>query len=190
MPEQHAGPPRAASKATGRKARAALAAAAAAGAVLALAACGSEQPSVSPGFVAVSPSGPASPAPSQGTTVRVGTSLDVVDARIPAPPGGSSTAQVELTLADISATGADVLQSARSPAARAVVFTSNGHAVSKLTVPAAVGAGLTAGPPSPYRVLLTGLRHPLHVGQLVTVSLAFAQAGSTTIQVPVIPAVP
>jgi copper(I)-binding protein len=71
-----------------------------------------------------------------------------------------------------------------------VEFTSNGHAVSQISIPLADGTSLSTGPPYPDRILLTGLLHPLRVGQVVTITLVFAQAGRATLQVPVVPPVP
>ena len=156
-----------------------------AGAVTVLAACGSP-PSASP---APGEPGTAAAQPG-GTTLRIADSMDVINARIPAPAAGSATAQVEITLADISAAGPDTLLGATSPAARAVIFTSNGHAVPWITIPAAAGSSLSTGPPHPDRILLTGLRRQLRTGQTVTVSLVFAVAGHATLQVPVIEPTP
>ena len=111
--------------------------------------------------------------------------MDVISARILAPTVGSSTAQAEMTLA--STTGPDTLRAASSPAARAVVFTSNGHAIASIAIPVAAGSSLSTGPPYPDRILLTDLRHPLHTGQMVAISLIFARAGQVTLQVPVVP---
>jgi len=38
----------------------------------------------------------------------------------------------------------------------------------------------TAGPPYPDRILLTGLRHPLHMEHTVAITLTFARAGRRT----------
>ena len=154
--------------------------------VVLLAACGSEQP----------PSGPPPAAPpavasgpgSAGLSTEIHHGIDVVDARVPAPPPGSTTAQVEVTLADINGTGPDTLLAATSPAARTVAFTGNGHAVAGITIPAA--AGSSTGPPNPDRILLSGLHHPLRAGQSITISLVFARAGHATLRVPVVSPVP
>jgi copper(I)-binding protein len=122
--------------------------------------------------------------------MRIADSIDVINARIPAPAAGSATAQVEVTLADTSTAGADTLLAATSPAARAIVFTSSGHAVPWITVPVAAGSSLSTGPPHPDRILLTGLRHQLRAGQTVAISLVFALAGQATLQVPVIQPTP
>jgi copper(I)-binding protein len=165
-----------------------LAAAETAGAVIVLAACGS-QPPASP--VAGGPvTGAAQSVAPAGTTVRIADSIDVIDARIPAPAVGSATAQVEVTLADTSTAGPDALLAATSPAARAVMFTSNGHAVPQVTIPVAAGSSLSTGPPHPDRILLTGLRDQLRTGQTVTISLVFALAGHATLQVPVVEPTP
>ena len=69
------------------------------------------------------------------------------------------------------------------------MFTSDGHATPRITIPVAAGASLSTGPPHPDRMLLTGLRHPLRAGQTVAISLVFARAGKATLQVPVVPPV-
>jgi hypothetical protein len=43
--------------------------------------------------------------------------------------------------------------------------------------------------PNPDRILLTGLRRPLRLGQAVTITLTFAHAGQATLRVPVTPPV-
>ena len=91
-----------------------------------------------------------------------------------------------MTLAGTSTAGSDTLLAATSPAARAVIFTSNGHAVPWITIPVAAGSSLSTGPPHPERILLTGLRRQLRTGQTVAISLVFALAGHATLQVPVI----
>jgi copper(I)-binding protein len=116
--------------------------------------------------------------------------MDVINARIPAPATGAATAQVEVTLADTSTAGADTLLAAASPAAGAVIFTSSGHAVPRITIPVAGGSSLSTGPPHPDRILLTGLRHQLRAGQAVAISLVFALAGRAALQVPVIQPTP
>lgn len=163
----------------------ALTTAAAAAAALALAACGSGQAAASP--VSGSPQTAATQAGTQGISVQIRGDMDVIDARIPAPPADSATAQVEMTLADTSTRGPDTLRAASCPAARAVIFTISGLAVPRIVV--AAGGGLSTGPPSPDRILLTGLRRALRAGQTVTISLVFARAGQATLQVPVIPPV-
>jgi copper(I)-binding protein len=156
--------------------------------VIVLAACGSQPPaSPAAGGTGTAAAQPAAPA---GTTVRIADSMDVINARIPAPAAVSATAQVEITLADISTAAPDTLLAATSPAARAVVFTSNGHAVPRITIPVAAGSSLSTGPPHPDRILLTGLRHQLRTGQTVTISLVFALAGHATLQIPVIEPTP
>jgi len=166
-----------------------LVAAGAASAVIGLAACGA-QPSSGGLHIQAVGSGAASSAALEGTTVEVRDSMDVIDARIPAPAAGSATAQVEMTMADLSAAGTDALRAATSPAARAIEFTSGGHAVPQITIPAAAGSSLSTGPPNPDRIVLTGLRRQLRVGETVTISFVFARAGHATLRVPVIPATP
>ena len=70
------------------------------------------------------------------------------------------------------------------------MFTSDGRAIPRISIPVAAGSSLSTGPPYPDRILLTGLRHPLRTGQMVTISLTFARAGQATLQIPVIPPVP
>ncbi len=122
--------------------------------------------------------------------MRIADSMDVINARIPALAADSATAQLEVTLADTSTEGSDMLLAAASPAARAIIFTSNGHTVPWITVPVADGASLSTGPPHQDRILLTGLRRQLRAGQTVSISLVFAQAGHATLQVPVIKPTP
>lgn len=81
-----------------------------------------------------------------------------MNARIPAPPAGAATAQIEMTLADVGTTGPDVLRAASSPAARAIVFIISWQAVPRIVIPAAVGSSIRTGPLHPDRILLTGLR--------------------------------
>jgi len=166
----------------------ALIATGAAATALVLAACGAQQGAA--GSAQAAPQTAATQPGEQGTSVQVDGDMDVVNARIPAPSAGSATAQVEMTLADTSTMGPDTLRAASSPAARAVVFFIGGLAVPRIVVPVAAGAGLSTGPPNPDRIVLTGLRHPLRAGQLVTISLVFARAGRARLQVPVIPPVP
>ena len=157
-------------------------------AAITLAGCGLVQPPASAG--AQAPQTAATVPVATGTTVQVGGAMDVINARIPAPPAGSATAQVEMTLADTSTTGPDVLRAASSPAARAIVFIISGEAVPRIVVPVAAGSSIGTGPPYHDRILLTGLRRPLRAGQTVTISLVFARAGQATLQVPVIPPIP
>lgn len=151
-------------------------------------ACGTRQPAAA---TSPAPAGATSDTPSfQGITTQVGGVVDVINARIPAPPAGSAQTQVEVTLADANPGESAVLLAARSPAARAIVFTSHGRVISHITIPVSAGTSLTVGPPNPGRILLTGLRRKLTPGGLVTISLVFAHAGQATLRVPVTPAVP
>lgn len=162
-----------------------LIAAGTAGTVLCLAACGLEQPSA--GAEAAASQTAAAGAGSAGTTLQVAGAMDIIDAVIPAPPAGSATALVEMTLASTDAAGPDVLSAASSPAARAITFTVSGKPVPRIVIPVAAGSSVTTGPPHPDRILLTGLRHRLRTGQTVSISLTFTHAGRATIQVPVVP---
>jgi copper(I)-binding protein len=154
-----------------------------AAAILALAACSRQQGTIEPAAAPQATTGSSG----TGTTIELNAAIDVIDARIPAPPAGASTAQIEVTLA--STTGPDVLKAAATPAARSITFTSNGHPIARLTIPLAAGSSLTTGPPYPDRILLTGLRHPLRPGQAVTITLTFTHAGQATLRVPVTPPV-
>jgi copper(I)-binding protein len=158
---------------------------AAAVAVLAagIAGCGQESPAVvaGPGQPGVgSPGG-------QGASVRVGPFVEVLGARIPAPPARSAQAQIEMTLADTNPAAAAVLLKASSPAARGTEFTSHGRVIAQITIPISAGFALPVGPPNPDRLRLTGLRRPLRPGELVTLDLTFARAGHVILRVPVIP---
>lgn len=166
----------------------ALTAAGAALAVVVLAGCGSEEPV--PGPAPGSPQTAASEPESSGVSVDIKNDMDVISARIPAPPTGATTAQLEMTLADIDPAGPDALRAATSPAAQSVAFTSSGHPVASIAIPVAAGAAISTGPPNPDRILLTGLRRPLRAGQSVTITLTFARAGQATLQVPIVPPVP
>jgi copper(I)-binding protein len=162
-----------------------LTAAGAVAAAITITACGLEQPPASAGTQATQTA--ATVPGATGTTVQVGRAMDVINARIPAPPAGAATAQVEMTLADVNTTWPDVLRAASSRAAAAIVFTIGGQAVPRIVIPVASGSSISTGPLHPDRILLTGLRHPLRTGQTVTISLTFALAGHATIHVPVIP---
>ena len=163
-----------------------LAVAAAVAAAVGLAACTGQRDGLPQTARQATATGTAG-AGATGTTVQVDGAIDVIGARVPAPPARSATAQAEMTLA--STTGPDVLLRAVSPAARAIAFTSDGRRIPRLTIPVAEGSSLTIGPPYPDRILLTGLRHPLRIGQAVTITFTFAHAGRATLQVPVTPPV-
>jgi len=136
--------------------------------------------------IAGSGQGGASSPGGQGTNLRVGSFVEILGARIPAPSAWSTQAQVEMTLANTSAAAA-VLLGASSPAARGAEFTSHGHVIAQITIPTSAGFALPIGPPNPDRLVLTGLRRQLRPGQLVTLDLTFARAGHATLRVPVIP---
>lgn len=59
--------------------------------------------------------------------------------------------------------------------------------IAQITIPVSAGSPVPVGPPSPDRLVLTGLRHQLRPGQLVTLDLTFARARHATLRVPVIP---
>jgi copper(I)-binding protein len=149
----------------------------------AIAGCGQESPAVAAG---PDQGGAGSPG-GQGATARVGSFVEVIGARIPAPPARSAQAQVEMTLANTNPAAAAVLLQASSPAARRAEFTSRGHVIARITIPTSAGSALPIGPPNPDRLVLTGLRRQLRPGQLVTLDLTFARAGHATLRIPVIP---
>jgi len=148
---------------------------------VAIAGCGQESPAIGAG---PGQSGAGSPV-GQGATVRVGSFVEVLGARIPVPSARS--AQVEMTLANTNPSAAAVLLAASSPAARGTEFISRGRAIAQITIPTSAGSALPIGPPNPDRLVLTGLRRPLRPGQLVTLDLTFARAGRAVLRVPVIP---
>jgi copper(I)-binding protein len=154
------------------------------GAVIALAACSQQASGASASFEVGTAAAPTT-AP-DATTTEIANLMDIVNARIPAPAKGSTTTQLEVTLADTGATP-DALQSASSPVASSVVFTSNGHTIPQISIPVANGVFLSTGPPYPDRILLNGLHQQLRAGQTVAITLTFAHAGRTTLQVPVVP---
>jgi hypothetical protein len=149
----------------------------------AAAGCGQESPAV----VAGPDQGTAGSPGGQGATVRVGPFVEVIGDRIPAAPARSAQAQVEMTLANTNPAAAAALLEASSPAARGAEFTSRGYVIAQVTIPTSAGFAFPIGPPNPDRLVLTGLRHQLRSGQLVTLDLTFARAGHATLRVPVIP---
>lgn len=154
--------------------------------VLALAAsvtaCGTENPAVAAG----PDQGTTGSADAQSANIRVGPFVEVIGARIPAPPAHSAQAQVEMALVNSNPAAAAVLVRASSPAARGTEFTRQGRVIASITIPTSAGSVLPVGPPNPYRLLLTGLHSELRPGQMVTLNLTFARAGQATIRVPVI----
>jgi copper(I)-binding protein len=145
----------------------------------AVAACGSEAP------------GPQVPSPvtatdqNSGTTTQVGSFVDVITARIPAPPTGASQAQLEMTLAVTTPGTSVALTAVSSPAAQRAVLLTRGHATARISVPVQAGENVQIGPPAPDEVLLTGLHKQLHLGQSVTVTMTFGRSGRATLTVPV-----
>ena len=96
-------------------------------------------------------------------------------------PSGPEVAggQAGLFLAITSQNG-DKLVSASAPGTASVVKILGGS----VSVPAAAPVTLTGPVP---RVVLTGLANPLQGGELVTLNLTFAEAGTITMTVPVQP---
>jgi copper(I)-binding protein len=80
----------------------------------------------------------------------------------------------------ITSQNGDKLVSASAPGTASAVKILGGS----VSVPAAAPVTLTGPVP---RVVLTGLANPLQGGQLVTVNLTFAEAGTITMTVPVQP---
>jgi copper(I)-binding protein len=146
---------------------------------VAIAGCGQESPAVA---VGPDQSGAGSLG-GQGATVRVGSFVEVIGARVPAPPARSTQAQVEMTLANTNPAAA-VLLEASSTAARGAEFTSRGHVIAQIAIPVSAGFALPIGPANPDRLALTGLRRQLRPGQFVTLDLTFAPAGHATLRVP------
>lgn len=148
----------------------------------AVAACGSETPST-PGSQV--PSIVASADQNSGTTTQIGSFVDVITARIPAPSAGAGQAQLEMTLA-VTTPGTPVaLTAVSSPAAQRAVLLTHGHATARISVPVQAGENLQIGPPASDEILLTGLRERLRLGQAVTVTMTFGRSGRATLAVPV-----
>lgn len=74
---------------------------------------------------------------------------------------------------------ADTLTAASSPAAASVTLNDKGAPVTSIAVPA---NGITS---ATWSLVMSGLTEELHVGQYVSVTLTFARAGRTTVQIPV-----
>lgn len=150
--------------------------------VVAVAGCGSEEPTT-PGLQA-----PATYAPDEqdgGVTAQVGGLVDVITARIPQPVAGATRAQLEMTLAVTTPGHPAALTAVSSQAAASTVLLDHGHAVVAISIPSAAGGNLRVGPPSPDEILLKGLRERLKMGQTVAVTMTFGKAASTTLKVPV-----
>jgi copper(I)-binding protein len=140
----------------------------------AVAGCGSEDPTTP------SAQAPGQVAPDEqngGTTAELGSVVDVVDARIPAPAKGVTQAQFEMTLAVVKPGTSVALTSVSTPAARSVELLSHGHAATRISVPVAAGTNVQFGPPAPTEILLIGLTSPLKLGQSVKVTLTFDMTG-------------
>jgi copper(I)-binding protein len=148
----------------------------------AVAACGSEEPDT-PGPQV--PSIVASADQNMGTTTEVGSFVDVITARIPAPQADAGQAQLEMTLAATTPGTSVALTAVSSPAARHAVLLSHGHATARIDVPLQPGENVQIGPPAPDEILLTGLHGQLRLGQSVTVTMAFGRSGQATLTVPV-----
>jgi copper(I)-binding protein len=123
-----------------------------------------------------------------GTTIEIGSFVDVITAHIPAPPAGASQAQLEMTLA-VTTPGTPVaLTAVSTPAAKRAVLLSQGHATARVDVPLQAGNNVQIGPPAPNEILLTGLHQKLRLGQSVKVTMIFGQSGQAVVTVPVTPA--
>jgi copper(I)-binding protein len=147
----------------------------------AVAACGSEEPDTPgtqvPSIVASAQNG--------GTTAQIGSLVDVITARIPAPPAGAGQAQLEMTLAVTTPGTSVALTAISSPAAQHAVLLTRGHATARISVPLQAGENIQIGPPAPDEILLTGLRERLRLGQSVSVTMTFGRSGRATLTVPV-----
>jgi copper(I)-binding protein len=148
----------------------------------AVAACGSEEPDT-PGPQV--PSMVASADQNSGTTTQIGSFVDVITARIPAPPAGAGQAQLEMTLAVTTPGTSVALTAVSSPAAQHAVLLTRGHATARIGVPVQAGENVQIGPPAPDEILLTGLHERLRLGQSVTVTMTFGRSGRATLAVPV-----
>jgi copper(I)-binding protein len=149
--------------------------------VSAVAACGSEEPDTPgtqvPSMVAGAQNG--------GTTAQIGSLVDVITARIPAPSAGAGQAQLEMTLAVTTPGTSVALTAISSPAAKHAVLLTHGHATARISVPLQAGENIQIGPPAPDEILLTGLRERLRLGQSVSVTMTFGRSGRATLTVPV-----
>jgi copper(I)-binding protein len=163
-------------------ARAGCAVVAAGVSVGAVAACGSEEPDT-PGPQV--PSIVASAGQNSGTTTQIGSFVDVITARIPAPSAGAGQAQLEMTLAVTTPGTSVALTGVSSPVARHAVLLSHGHVTARIDVPLQAGENIPIGPPAPDEILLTGLHGQLRLGQSVAVTMAFGRSGRATLTVPV-----
>jgi copper(I)-binding protein len=148
----------------------------------AVAACGSEEPNT-PGPQV--PSIVASAGQNSGTTTQIGSFVDVITARIPAPPAGAGQAQLEMTLAVTNPGTSVALTAVSSPAARRAVLLTRGHATARISVPVQAGENIQIGPPAPDEIMLAGLRERLRLGQSVAVTMTFGRSGRATLTVPV-----
>jgi copper(I)-binding protein len=150
--------------------------------VCAVVACGSEEPDT-PGMQVPTPV--AATDQNSGTTTEIGSFVDVITARIPAPAAGASQAQLEMTLASTAPDASVALTAVSTPTAKRAVLLNQGHTTARVDVPLQAGNNVQIGPPAPNEILLTGLRQQLRLGQSVKVTLTFGQFGQATLTVPV-----
>ena len=117
-----------------------------------------------------------------GGSVDVG-GIGVRNLHVSPPQSGSTitTDQPAAVLGVFTNTGdeADALTSASSPAAASVTLTDSGKVVTSIAVPA------HGAPSTTWALVMSGLSQELHAGQYVSITLTFAKAGRTTLQVPV-----
>lgn len=160
-------------------ARRVVALAVAAAAAVPAAGCGAGQVSQTARMEAVTP----------GVNVTRG-DIAVRNALVAFPPQGvvwpaGSAVPLELRLVNSGGTD-DALVDAASPAAEAVRITAprSGQALLTLPLPARTLVELA---PGRLQLVLVGLTEPLRSGDLVAVTLRFAQAGTVTLRLPVEP---
>ena len=148
-----------------------------------LSGCGLQSPPVVAG-----PGQPSAAQTSQaGASARVGAFIEVIGARIPVPAAHAALAEVAMTLVNTNPGMTAVLTRAGSPEARGASLTRQGRVTGQITIPVSAGEALAVGPPHLARLLLTGMGGRLRPGQVITLTLTFAQAGQVTLRVPVIP---
>jgi len=122
--------------------------------------------------------------PSRGGRARAG-DLSVAHAVIPAPPS-TVEASVFLVISNGGATEA-TLTGALTPAADSVLLHRLVGGLMQPSAPLTVPAhGFVKLGPGGYHLMLEGLKHPLAVGDTVTVALQFGSGTTLAVRVPVL----
>ncbi len=83
-----------------------------------------------------------------GANARVGTFVEVLGARVPAPAARAGQAEVAMTLVNTDPSTNAVLVRASSPAARRAEFTRQGHVIPQISIPVRPGAPSWSGRPT------------------------------------------